>query len=153
ACSQPNSDHSTAAFLQALVSGQTSAQLNGLAFSEVPSLQNQLSQIVNFRLSAGLTQSATQTATNLVNSLVAIGQVAPSDAAALIASIVQEVPAGPAITSPAAVSLLVGSAASFTITTTGSPAPAITESGALPGGVSFLDNGNGTASLAGTPTV
>ena len=35
--------------------------------------------------------------------------------------------------------------------TTGNPAATITESGALPSGVTFTDNGNGTATLAGTP--
>ena len=33
----------------------------------------------------------------------------------------------------------------------GVPAPAITEAGALPAGVTFTDNGNNTATLAGTP--
>ena len=46
----------------------------------------------------------------------------------------------------------VGSAATFTISATGSPKPALTETGALPSGVTFTDNGNGTATLAGTPT-
>ena len=41
---------------------------------------------------------------------------------------------------------------SFTVTTTGYPAAAITETGALPAGVTFTDNGNGTATIAGTPT-
>jgi len=35
--------------------------------------------------------------------------------------------------------------------TSGSPAPAMSETGALPSGVTFTDNGNGTATLAGTP--
>ena len=39
----------------------------------------------------------------------------------------------------------------FSVTTTGTPAPALTETGALPTGVTFVDNGNGTATLAGTP--
>ena len=39
----------------------------------------------------------------------------------------------------------------FTITTTGFPTAGLSESGALPGGVSFVDNGNGTATLSGTP--
>ena len=34
---------------------------------------------------------------------------------------------------------------------TGYPAPALAESGALPDGLSFTDNGNGTAAIAGTP--
>ena len=44
-----------------------------------------------------------------------------------------------------------GTAGSFSVTTTGYPAAALTESGALPSGVTFTDNGNGTATLAGTP--
>src|SRR5439155_7661126 len=39
-----------------------------------------------------------------------------------------------------------------TITTSGSPTvTTITESGTLPTGVTFTDNGNGTATLSGTP--
>ncbi len=41
----------------------------------------------------------------------------------------------------------------FAVTTTGSPAAAISSTGALPTGVTFVDNGNGTATLSGTPTV
>ena len=41
---------------------------------------------------------------------------------------------------------------SFTVTTTGSPAPAVTKTGGLPPGVRFTDNGDGTATIAGTPT-
>ena len=57
----------------------------------------------------------------------------------------------PTITSSASTSFQVGTAGSFGITTTGYPAPAFTETGALPTGVSFVDNGDGTATLAGTP--
>jgi IPT/TIG domain len=57
----------------------------------------------------------------------------------------------PAITSPASTTLTAGTPGSFTVTTTGSPAPALTESGTLPSGVTFTDNGDGTATLAGTP--
>ncbi len=45
-----------------------------------------------------------------------------------------------------------GNAGSFTVTTTGYPTAALTESGKLPGGVTFVDNHNGTATLSGTPT-
>jgi hypothetical protein len=58
----------------------------------------------------------------------------------------------PAITSAASSIFTVGFPKTFTVTTTGSPTPSIAESGALPSGVTFTDNGNGTASLAGTPT-
>ena len=57
----------------------------------------------------------------------------------------------PAITSASAATFTVGTAGTFTVNTTGSPTAKITESGALPTGVTFTDNGNGTATLAGTP--
>lgn len=57
----------------------------------------------------------------------------------------------PAITSANATTFTVGTAGSFSVTTTGFPTPALTESGALPNGVTFKDNGNGTASLSGSP--
>jgi hypothetical protein len=59
----------------------------------------------------------------------------------------------PAIASAANTSFNLGFANSFTITTTGFPAPAITETGPLPLGVTFVDNGDGTATLAGTPAL
>ncbi len=58
----------------------------------------------------------------------------------------------PAFTSAAAASGQEGTALSFTVTATGSPKPALTVTGTLPLGVSFTDNGDGTARLAGTPT-
>ncbi len=61
------------------------------------------------------------------------------------------VPVGPLITSAATASFGTGEAGTFTVTTTGTPAPALTETGTLPSGVTFVDNGNGTATLAGTP--
>src|SRR5271157_4252693 len=57
----------------------------------------------------------------------------------------------PAITSANNAAFTVGQAGSFTITTTGYPTAAITETGSLPTGVTFTDNANGTATLAGTP--
>ena len=41
---------------------------------------------------------------------------------------------------------------SFTITTTGDPLPSIAVAGELPTGVSFVDNGDGTAIISGIPT-
>jgi hypothetical protein len=58
----------------------------------------------------------------------------------------------PAITSAAATTFVRGSAGSFTVTTSGVPTPALQLSGTLPTGVTFTDNANGTANLAGTPT-
>jgi hypothetical protein len=57
----------------------------------------------------------------------------------------------PAITSSAADTATFGVPFSFTITTTGYPVPKITRTGALPAGVTFTDNGDGTATISGTP--
>jgi hypothetical protein len=57
----------------------------------------------------------------------------------------------PTITSPATATFTAGSAGHFTVTTAGFPAPSLLETGALPGGVTFIDNGNGTATLTGAP--
>ncbi|HET6931490.1 MAG TPA: putative Ig domain-containing protein [Candidatus Acidoferrum sp.] len=57
----------------------------------------------------------------------------------------------PAVTSPSSTSFTVGASSSFTVMTSGFPAPALSETGALPSGVTFVDNGNGTATLSGTP--
>jgi len=64
----------------------------------------------------------------------------------------QDPPLAPAITSAGEATFQVGRAGRFTITATGLPTPALSVVGSLPGGVSFADNGNGTASLSGTPT-
>jgi hypothetical protein len=64
---------------------------------------------------------------------------------------VSAAPAAPAITSTSSDTFTVGSAGTFTVTTTGNPTATITESGALPSGVTLVDNGNGTAILSGTP--
>jgi hypothetical protein len=60
---------------------------------------------------------------------------------------------GPGVrfTSPVTTTFTVGTPGTFTITTSGGPVPALTASGALPSGVTFTDNGDGTATLAGMP--
>jgi sugar lactone lactonase YvrE len=58
----------------------------------------------------------------------------------------------PAITSPAAASFVSTRASSVTIQSTASPTASISLGGAaLPAGVTFTDNGDGTATLSGTP--
>lgn len=59
--------------------------------------------------------------------------------------------AAPAITSATSATFTVGSAGSFTVSSTGAPVAALSETGTLPSGVTFVDNGNGTATLSGTP--
>ena len=60
--------------------------------------------------------------------------------------------AAPAITSANAATFVTGSLGTFTVKTTGSPTAVISESGGLPAGVSLTDNGDGTATLTGTPS-
>ena len=56
-----------------------------------------------------------------------------------------------AITSASGTTFTTSSGGSFTVTSTGTPTPSLAESGALPNGVSFVDNGDGTGTLSGTP--
>jgi Ca2+-binding RTX toxin-like protein len=56
----------------------------------------------------------------------------------------------PVLSGATSVTFNAGTAASVMISATASPVAAITESGPLPAGVTFTDNGNGTATLAGT---
>jgi hypothetical protein len=57
----------------------------------------------------------------------------------------------PAFTSRTTAGFTAGTAGSFTITTTGSPAASISTSSSLPNGLTFQDNGDGTATIFGTP--
>jgi MBG domain (YGX type)/Bacterial Ig-like domain (group 3)/Bacterial lectin len=65
------------------------------------------------------------------------------------ATIAQTVNQLPALTCVNAVTFSAGVAGSFTVAATGFPTPAITESGALPSGITFT-SGSGTATLSGT---
>jgi len=57
-----------------------------------------------------------------------------------------------AITSAGAVTATDGTPFSFTVTTIGTPTPVLSESGALPKGLTFVNDHNGTATISGTPT-
>lgn len=63
----------------------------------------------------------------------------------------QDPPVAPTITSAAVATFQVGKAGSFTVTATGLPTPSLSLEGVLPNGVGFTGNGDGTASLSGTP--
>ncbi len=56
------------------------------------------------------------------------------------------------ITSAPKATATVGTPFSFTVTTTSKPGAALTETGSLPTGFTFVDNGNDTATIAGTAT-
>ena len=64
---------------------------------------------------------------------------------------VNAAPTAPAITSGNSAAFTAGTQGTFPVTSTGSPTAKISESGALPSGVTLTDNGNGTATLSGTP--
>jgi|GEM_PF-2069403 len=58
----------------------------------------------------------------------------------------------PSVTVPATASFEVGVVGSVVVRTAGSPLPSLTLAGELPAGVTFHDNGDGTGTLAGTPS-
>ena len=55
----------------------------------------------------------------------------------------------PTFTSPSSDTATAGTEFDFDVTTSGTPEPTITETGALPSGLQFADNGNGTATISG----
>ncbi len=57
----------------------------------------------------------------------------------------------PTVTSASSATFVAGAPGTFTVTTSGYPAPSLGETGALPNGITWTDNGDGTATLAGTP--
>jgi hypothetical protein len=59
----------------------------------------------------------------------------------------------PSITSADNTTCVVGAACSFAVTTLGYPIPAISKTGALPTGITFVDNGNHTATVSGPGAV
>ena len=77
------------------------------------------------------------------------------NASAMSSAIMQTITGTPPqITSVASVTFNAGMAGSFTVIASGTPTPSLNDGGAkLPAGITFTDNGNGTATLAGTTTV
>lgn len=55
------------------------------------------------------------------------------------------------VAGPAQVRMVTGSQRSFTYAGGGFPEPTLSATGTLPGGVTFVDNGDGTGTLSGTP--
>jgi hypothetical protein len=86
------------------------------------------------------------------NSSVGLGSVtATLDHGAAVAAVATATV--PVITSDSTAAFVVGVAVSYVVDSTGYPAPAITrESGTLPAGLTFTPNGDGTATLSGTPS-
>ncbi|HEX3842707.1 MAG TPA: putative Ig domain-containing protein, partial [Acidimicrobiales bacterium] len=71
----------------------------------------------------------------------------------VVAQASQTVNQAPTINSADNTTFTSGTLGTFAVTTsaTSQPVPGISETGALPSGVTFHDNGNGTATLSGTP--
>jgi hypothetical protein len=57
----------------------------------------------------------------------------------------------PTFTSSATATATAGTAFNFPVTTSGPNTPTLTETGTLPSGLTFVDNGDGTAAISGTP--
>jgi Galactose oxidase, central domain/Abnormal spindle-like microcephaly-assoc'd, ASPM-SPD-2-Hydin/Thrombospondin type 3 repeat len=91
ACETPAFQRGTAAFLQAHVDGTTSATPTPVTVGQTPTLSDQLTRIVQFRASNGMTNSVQQLTANLVNSLVASGVVQQGSANTLASTVVQQV--------------------------------------------------------------
>jgi uncharacterized protein YegP (UPF0339 family) len=60
-----------------------------------------------------------------------------------------DVDSAPVITSPIIDHIDARVPVNFTVTTTGTPTPSLSESGTLPPGITFVDNGNGSATISG----
>lgn len=94
------------------------------------------------------TVSGTPTAVGFIETAIQ----AQNSAGTTNASLGITVREAPAFTSADSTILVVGTAGSFTVTASGSPDPVIAiDAGSLPDGVTFVDNGDGTATIAGTP--
>jgi hypothetical protein len=95
---------------------------------------------------------AAGTAGDYAFTLTAANVVSTSASASVTQDLVLHVQQAAAFSSAATASFPVGTASTLTLTTTGTPTPGpITVTGQLPSGVTFADNGDGTATLAGTP--
>jgi len=91
-CQTVGLEHSTAAFLQALIDGGTTVEVTpSLLVALEPELEEEISRIVQFRVDSGLTDSASQLTLSLVGSLVALGIVDQGDAEVLTGSVLDNV--------------------------------------------------------------
>ena len=81
---------STAAVLEANETGKTTVNLRGLRAEDQPTLEHQIAAIVVDRFVEKQNFGATQLARQLVDELVADGQVSPDDADALFNAVLQE---------------------------------------------------------------
>jgi hypothetical protein len=102
---------------------------------------------------AGAPGSATISGTPAAGSggIYAVTVKATNSAGSSSQSFTLTVDQSPAITSAASAKATVGTKLTFTVTTSGYPAAALSESGSLPPGLKFKPTSSGTASITGTP--
>jgi hypothetical protein len=102
------------------------------------------------------TQLPVGTYTDVVGTYAAYGNFAGSSSTpAQMFTVNPATSAAPVFTSPRSASFTSGESSTFLVTTTGNPIPAISfaPGSTPPEGVSITDNGNGTATLAGTSSL
>jgi hypothetical protein len=107
--------HASAAFLQANLDGTTTVEPRSVVIGQEPTLTEELVRIVQFRVQAGLTTSATQLANDLVGGLVEDGFVSPQQANQLIANVLQMPMVPPVVTAPASQTSLEGASHLFNL--------------------------------------
>jgi hypothetical protein len=109
----------------------------------------------NWYNSGGASVSTGSPHYNVLNNNISVGgNNWPAGAAAVISQAGISAGLGypaPTITTAPQATFTAGVPSSVTVQASGSPAPSLSESGPLPSGVNFTDNGNGTATISGTP--
>jgi hypothetical protein len=150
------------AFTSAAAATTAAGQPVDLSFTTAGSPTGFVTNITrNGALPAGLTftNNANGTATLTGTPSVSSGGSYPLTLSAQTAggvttqAFVLTVTAAPAIVTGTSATATVGSGFNFTVRARGFPAPTMTESGAIPQGLSWTGNGDGTATLAGAPGV
>jgi hypothetical protein len=94
ACEEPNFNHNTSAFLQALENGSTIVEPRSVESSKDPTVREIITRIVDFRLNSSMVDSPSPLTENLINSLVAIGSVSPNEEGVLAKEILQSFKGG-----------------------------------------------------------
>jgi hypothetical protein len=140
-----------AATFTASIAGSFTVTTNGsptAALTESGSLPSGVTFVDNGNGTAAISGTPASTAGGTYAvTITAVNGTAPNGQQSFTLTVDQ----APAITSASSTAFAVGTAGLFTIASSGYPAPSFTESGPLPPGVTFTDNGNGTASISGTP--
>jgi Putative Ig domain len=108
---------------------------------------------VTFTNNANGTGTLSGTPATSSGGVYAVTFIATDPAGTTTQSFTLTVNAASAITTGASATATVGSGFNFNVDATGYPAPTMAESGTLPQGLTWVDNGNGTATLSGTPGV